>query len=194
MDRPARNQPRGPPPPLPTWEIGDSVVADDEADGPRSPRERAPGGHIDATPTQLASADVSSHSWASVSDLEVSVSGQHNRVYYLDATGRTAGVVAHWRQGPYEIFDESVTLVLVPPDPLVASVQELGKGTLMVRVVSTTLDGVPFPQEVVGRTVLVPEEERIAGLSRERWAEVLPEQPLSGVEDAQPASHRVEVP
>lgn len=116
--------------------------------------------------------------------LTVDLTGDARRTYYLMSTARTREVVAHWRQGPYVVLDETIAVDVELPAEVAASVAQLGAGHLMVHVASTTTDGRPFPRESVGQTVLAWENGRVVGLPRRRWTEAAPEHALTGVDGA----------
>jgi hypothetical protein len=92
--------------------------------------------------------------------------------------------VAHWRQGPYVILDETTTVPIELPAELLVAILGDGWGHLAVRVAATTLDDVPYPQEVVGQTVLGVQGGAVVGLPREEQDDASATRPLTGVEGA----------
>ena len=154
------------------------------ADVAAPPAVRHGAGPADHAPLPLDAAAPARQSWSSVEALTVDLTGDARRTYYLMSTARTRDIVAHWRQGPFVVLDETITLQVELPAEVTASVAQLGAGHLMVHVASTTTDGRPFPRESVGQTVLAWEGGQVVGLPRHRWSEAAPEHALTGVDDA----------
>lgn len=85
------------------------------------------------------------------------------RVYYVVATARAGGMVAHWRQGPFMGADATVTFELELPQELPGLLATLGAASLSAVVVTTTYDDVPIGQSRLGWTRIALEEGRVVG-------------------------------
>ena len=109
-------------PPPASWGFGRGAPESDEHDVEQPSVERLPRTTIDQTPEILAPVSAPQHAWGDVAELSIDVAGRPDRVFYLLATGRTANMVVHWRQGPWLLNDETAPLSIELPAELIASV------------------------------------------------------------------------
>lgn len=77
------------------------------------------------------------HVWLDEVNLEVAVSGDHGRRYYLIATVFVGPEQRHWQQGPYDAPDSTLPVTIELPADVVAAVLEEGRGQLSLQVSST---------------------------------------------------------
>jgi len=110
-------------PPVPTWNAADVEPADPQEDvEPPATPEDAPMGPAVAplrgAPAVFETGPDAGHGWANVEDLSFDLSGEVGRFYYVMATARGGGLVAHWRQGPIAGEDLTTTHDLEVPEEL----------------------------------------------------------------------------
>ncbi len=151
-------------PPVPTWSAQDREIPDlpSVVDSHAEPGTEATTHGLrhwqDEDEDEVATAG-----WANERDLVVSFSGEVGNLYYIMATARGEGLVAHWRQGPIAGENLSVDVPLLLPEELAGPMAELGSVHLSLRLAITTLDGRDLAQQPLAYTEATLEGGRPVG-------------------------------
>jgi hypothetical protein len=143
-------------PPIPTWTATavEAVERAEEATSPLAvaiaePRTR------NMEPVLWEPVESPAHAWFDEATLTVELSPKPGRLYYLVSTARAEGVVAHWRQGPFEAGEATLVEAVVVPQEVHDFVEQAGHGRLTTRIVATDFADVTTERDVVLRTYLL---------------------------------------
>jgi hypothetical protein len=152
-------------PPLPTWtaadhgEVTDEDLDDDTAEhaDPEAER-RAATGRASFAPVRALG-----HGWADEAALAFDLSGELGYFYYVMATARGGGLVAHWRQGPIAGEDLTRTMTLDVPEDLTGVLAEVGTAHLSLTLVKVDSRDREVGRSRLGRTWLNVVDGAVAG-------------------------------
>ncbi len=126
-------------PPVPTWTAADveATPAGEVVAAATVPAQGATETAPAATSRARATfeAEPRGHGWVDEEALTFDLSGAVGRFYYVMATARGGGMVAHWRQGPIAGEDLTVTHTLSVPSELPELLGEVGVAHLSLVLV-----------------------------------------------------------
>jgi len=152
-------------PPVPTWTATDREVSEEEA--PPEPPDSLPplpqAATSARTPAVFETAPDPGHGWNDPTALTFDVSGAVGRFYYVMATARGGGLVAHWRQGPIAGEDVTRTFPLDVPVDLATPLQEVGTAHLSLVIVTVDDRDREIGRDRLGTTWIRAEGGHVVG-------------------------------